>query len=91
MAIEIISYREFQALPEEPAYWRVELRVNDLFNIIYPIPLSIDPADFQTWLDERYSDVLEACKRIYGPRLKTAKSITEIYILLQKVKEKLRL
>jgi len=91
MAIEIISYQRFQGLPEEPAYWRVKLRVNDLFNIIYPIPLDVEPSDFQTWLDERYPDVLAACKHIYGPKLKTAKSIAEIYILLQKIKGKVRL
>lgn len=67
--IKIIEYKkeESRGLDGEILHWSVEIRVDRLFHINFPIPLKIKPANFQAYLDENYNQVLRACKHIYRP------------------------
>ena len=67
--IRIVSYDKIEAddVHAITPHWSVEIRVDRLFHIRFPIPMEIKPSGFQAYLDAEYDRVLLACKQIYRP------------------------
>ena len=87
--IEILSYTKIadDDVHGETARWSVEIIVDEMFHINFPIPTEVKPTEFQTYLDDNYEVVLKACKQIYQPILSMPSAQVERHIKLEAVKK----
>lgn len=88
LKIEVLKIHKIQALPYEEPFWSVHVRVEDVFEVAFPIPYTVAQADIPAYIIQHAEDVFQHCKSIYAPKIADALNIVDMFLDLRKLKTK---
>ena len=88
MKIEILEIHRMQSLPEETPFWSVRMRVEDIFEVAFPVPFTVKKEDILVYLTQHKEDVLRDCKNIYVSKIAASTNIVDMFLDLCELKTK---
>ena len=91
MKIEVLNYKKIETAGDEEPFWSVRIRVEDIFEVSFPVPIVVSENEIVNYLSEHQEDVLGDCKSIYGSVIAHKHNIVDMFLDLREIKKKLKI